>query len=283
MDRVEWVRESPYKGAAFDYLSIESRILCDLRKARKKGAEASGNWSSRTVAPFLAAIIPTEPTSPFVFIDTANLADGISELSLHVADTMFKGIGSEIGISGFVLDLAAGTSAQLAIGPVARVCSAVSRGAEIAGIIFGILTGGHLLVIFCAKKLFISETERLIGRGVAEFLQGSDTDKPPSIRRIPGHTLDGPPDKLHVALGQDVTQWVSSLMERQSDDNPAALRTPRADPPRALRERLSEEALSRNLRRQQRPHVSRYGPTGNVLRTSLTLKPRGQDPGNRLL
>lgn len=174
-----------------------------------------------------------------------------------------------MGISGLLLTVAAGTSAELAIAPMARLCSTVSRGVEIAGIIFGLLTGGHLLVIVCVKKLLISQADRMLAKGVAEFLQGSDTDKPsPSVLRIPAHTLDGAAGKLHQALGQDVDRWITHLMERQNEDNLAALHTPLADPSRTLRERLSEESL-RNLRRQQGTYASYDDAIGNVLRIPL--------------
>lgn len=276
-DPIEVVRPwSHDKEHAAENLVLINRIAHEGREAHEKLAEAIGNLTSDTVgAQFAAVIFPAGQTPTFPIVVGANLTDAFNESGRHLLETMFKGVGggagiSDVGISGIVLTLASGTSAELAIAPIAKTCSIISRALTVGGIVLGLVTGAHVLVIVCTKKLLISKAEGMLAQGVAEFLRGSDSPatsgdaEPSSVLRIPAHTVEETSGRPYPALGQDVDQWLTLLL-RDGEDYLNALRTSPADLPSALQKSIGEDEFLSNLYRQYRHNDT----LGNALNAPL--------------
>lgn len=224
----------PLCGQASAESSILNRIISGGKEVREKEVEAIGEFTSDTIgSEFIAALISPEHISGFPIVEAADLSDAVSESCRHLTQSLFKGIGSgvgipEVGISGVILTFAAGTSAEVAIAPIAKKCGVIARALSFGGILLGVVTGNHILVIICTKKLLINQAERMLAKSVAEFFQGSGTDADSgvsklstSVHEIPTHILAVTPDTLDAKLGQDIEQWSATARSYPIDNRRA--------------------------------------------------------------
>jgi hypothetical protein len=193
------------------------------RRRTRRGPHCK--FTSDTIgSEFFAALLSPEHTSGFPIVEAADLSDAVSESCRHLTESLFESIGGgtgipEVGISGVILTFAAGTSAEAAIAPIAKKCGVIARALTFGGILLGVVTGNHILVIICTKKLLINQAERMLAKSVAEFFQGSDTDADSGVSelstsglQIPTHILALTPDTLDVELGQVIEQWSAAAL-----------------------------------------------------------------------
>ena len=76
--------------------------------------------------------------------------------------------------------LTAGVSTDFILAPITGPLDKAESFIEAAGIIVGLLTGGHALVLACLKLLVHNEGKRLAVRGAVKVLTGSQSDHPRS-------------------------------------------------------------------------------------------------------
>ena len=90
-------------------------------------------------------------------VQAINFLDGVSE-NLHVAiQDALSYLGAEAGFPAPINLVSANITATMLTKPLAEPMEGLSRGLEVTGILLGLVTGLHPLVITCAKYLIHGE------------------------------------------------------------------------------------------------------------------------------
>jgi hypothetical protein len=100
----------------------------------------------------------------FPIADAAGFLDGSAGWLRGLVAEPLSGLGSGVGLPGPVAAAGAGIAANLVTAPVTTPLDDAARICDVTGIVFGVLTGMHPLVITCVKQL----ARDAIGQGLAE-------------------------------------------------------------------------------------------------------------------
>jgi hypothetical protein len=100
----------------------------------------------------------------FPIADAAGLLDGSAGWLRGLVAEPLSGLGSGVGLPGPVAAAGAGIAANLVTAPDTTPLDDAARICDVTGIVFGVLTGMHPLVITCVKQL----ARDAIGQGLAE-------------------------------------------------------------------------------------------------------------------
>jgi hypothetical protein len=110
--------------------------------------------------------------------ETVGAIEGVSGWLQITVDKPLKGLSTELGLSPGEAAVTAGISANLILAPITGPLDNAESFIEAGGIIFGLLTGGHGLVLACVKLLVHNQAKRLAVRGAVRALGGSRTARP---------------------------------------------------------------------------------------------------------
>jgi hypothetical protein len=115
--------------------------------------------------------------------ETVGAVEGVTRLLQIAVDTPLKDFGIGLGLSAGEATFAAGVSTEVILAPITGPLDKAESFAGAAGIIFGLLTGGHGLVLVCLKLLAHNEGKRLVVRAAVRAFGGSQTNRPRQDRR----------------------------------------------------------------------------------------------------
>ena len=141
-------------------------------------------------------------TSPsFPLSRAADLLNGSAEWLRSLVEQPLAGIAADTGAEGPVVDIGAGITARFATAPLTGPPKGAARLCEVTGIIIGLVTGGHPLVLACAKRLAHDAADQLLSAGFKHIFgctsaetrgPGTSQSAAPGGR---GLSLPSPPDE----------------------------------------------------------------------------------------
>jgi hypothetical protein len=133
--------------------------------------------------------------------ETVDAMEGVSRWLEITVDKPLKGLATGLGLSSDEAAVTAGISTDLILAPITGPLNKAESFIEVGGIIFGLLTGGHALVLACLKRLVHNEGKRLAVRGAVKMLTGSQSDRPRSnAPEAVGHNRRLPHEPKQAAI-----------------------------------------------------------------------------------
>jgi hypothetical protein len=120
-----------------------------------------------------------QTSQSFPLSQAADLLDGSAEWLRGLVEHPLAGAASAAGAAGPAVRIGAGITANFVTAPLTRPLEDVARVCEIAGIVIGLVTGAHLLVLACAKRLARDEVGQVLSRGFEQAITsiGADRDR----------------------------------------------------------------------------------------------------------
>jgi hypothetical protein len=160
----------------------------------------------------------------------ADVLDGSAEWLRRLVEYPLAAAASTAGAAGPLVDIGAGISANLVTEPLTAPLEDAARVCEIAGIVIGLATGAHPLVIACAKRLAHDEAGQMLSAAFEQVFTSIGVDPPggdpgpgrPSPMRPPGPGVPSPAPR-------DLSPGRPSPMR---PPGPASPRPPGSAPPR---------------------------------------------------
>jgi hypothetical protein len=101
----------------------------------------------------------------------AGLLGGSAEWLRGLVEHPLADAASAAGAAGPVVDIGAGITANFVTAPLTRPLEGAARGCEIAGIVIGLATGAHPLVLACAKRLAHDEVGQVLSSGFEQAIR----------------------------------------------------------------------------------------------------------------
>lgn len=109
----------------------------------------------------------------------AGVLDGSAEWLRGLVQYPLAAAASTAGATGPLVNIGAGISANLVTEPLTAPLEDTARACEIAGIVIGLATGAHPLVIACAHRLAHDEAGHLLSKGFEQVLTSIGADHEP--------------------------------------------------------------------------------------------------------
>jgi hypothetical protein len=100
----------------------------------------------------------------------ADVLDGSALWLRGMVEHPLADAASRAGAQGPLVDIGSGITANFVTAPLTRPLEGAARVCEVAGIVIGLATGMHPLVIACAKRLAHDELQRGIARGFEQII-----------------------------------------------------------------------------------------------------------------
>jgi hypothetical protein len=110
----------------------------------------------------------------FPVATAADFLDGSAGWLRGLVTDPLSGLVSGVGLPGPVASAGAGIGANFVTAPVTTPLEQAARVCEVAGIVFGVLTGLHPVVIACAKRLARDETGQALSAGFQRIMTFPD-------------------------------------------------------------------------------------------------------------
>jgi hypothetical protein len=111
-----------------------------------------------------------ETPQSFPLSRAADVLDGSAEWLYGVVEHSIADAGSRAWAAGPLVDIGSGIAANFVTAPLTRPLENAALICEVAGIVVGLATGIHPLVIACAKRLAHDGLRREIGRGFEQII-----------------------------------------------------------------------------------------------------------------
>jgi hypothetical protein len=177
----------------------------DVEKSREKVAEATANYFARTIGNriFKATIgrVKSEAfpeTAPLDAIEKAN------NLLQNSVNSPFEALDVALGLSSGEATVGAGITTNLILAPITGPLEKAETYIEVCGIIAGILTGGHGLVVAFVKPLLHSQLNHALSRLAVNLLLGPQTRADRMEQDPAPRTGEGPNDGDSLAVHREV-------------------------------------------------------------------------------
>jgi hypothetical protein len=159
-------------------------VTHDLEVSREKFVEAVAKYLATVIVdPLITDATELWHTESDPVTETVGALEGVTRRLQIAVDTPLKDFGIGLGLSADQATFAAGVSTELILAPITGPLDKAESYLEVAGIIFGLLTGVHGLVLVCIKLLAHNEGKRLVVRAAVKAFGGSQTDRPRQDRR----------------------------------------------------------------------------------------------------
>ena len=110
----------------------------------------------------------------------ADVLDGSAEWLRGLVEHSLSAAASTAGAAGPLVDIGAGITANLVTEPLTAPLEDTAQACEITGIVIGLATGAHPLVIACAHRLAHDEAGHLLSKGFEQVLASIDADHDPN-------------------------------------------------------------------------------------------------------
>jgi hypothetical protein len=207
-------------------------VTQDIEKAREKLTKATADYLATAIGdPAFKAATEGWETQSFLVTEVADGIEGISGELQGLVEMPLKGLSVAFGLSPGEATIAAGISTNIILAPITGPLDEASTFVEVAGLIIGLVTGMHGLVLACGKLLAHSQAKRALAHGVDELLGGShatDTRKPVA-RSMPRPTRMAP-DQIRPTQSQNRLHSQTGQPERRSADEIFGMRKPEDSP-----------------------------------------------------
>lgn len=132
--------------------------------------------------------------------ETVGSMEGVSGWLQITVDRPLEGLATRLGLSPAEAAASAGVSTDLILAPITGPLGKAESFIAAAGIILGLLTGAHAVVLASLKLLVHNEGKRLAVRGAVKALGGSQTERRRSVQhRARQHNPQVPPDAQRTA------------------------------------------------------------------------------------
>ena len=118
-----------------------------------------------------------ETAQSFPLSWAADVLDGSAEWLRGRVEHPLADAASRGGAEGPLVDIGSGVMANFVTAPLTRPLENAARICEVVGIVFGLATGMHPLVMACAKRLAHDELRRGIARGFEQIICSRDADR----------------------------------------------------------------------------------------------------------
>jgi hypothetical protein len=115
----------------------------------------------------------------------ADVLDGSAEWLRGLVEYPLAPAASMAGAAGPLVDIGAGITANLVTAPLTAPLEDTARACEIAGIVIGLATGAHPVVIACAHRLVHDEVGHLLSKGFEQVLTSIGADHDPNADPLP--------------------------------------------------------------------------------------------------
>jgi hypothetical protein len=240
------------------------RVPREVETSREKVVEATAGYLATVIGnPLFTVATRSWQTESYPVTETVGVIEGVSGHLQGAVDAPLKIVGAALGLTPGEATFTAGVSTNLILAPITGPLDKAESYLEIGGIIFGIITGGHGLVLACIKPLLHSQFKHLLARGLVEMVDGLSSTHPqsdtPAVESCDLPTADTAEQaRLHEALTQPMTQDLP-----QRSVTPPARFTVRDDLPRKRHEPTPDEPLWLCL-----AFVSKETTSGSVAHTA---------------
>jgi hypothetical protein len=216
----------------------------DAEVAREKFNEATADYLATVIGdPLFTTATRFWVTESDLATETIDTIEGINGKIQGAVDTPLQSLGAALGLSSGEAAFTAGVSTNLILAPITGPLGKAETYIEVAGIVFGLLTGMHGLVLACVKPLAHSQAHQLVARGVGSLLDGPRAARPQSDTHTRGNRdLRITDDKRHATAQQSLTQPMMRRLEQQDVLRPAPFPTPQ-DSPESWREPTRSDPL----------------------------------------
>ena len=98
----------------------------------------------------------------FPFSQAADLLNGSADWLRGLVERPLAGAASTAGAASPIVDIGAGITAEYVTAPLTTPLGGAARACEVAGIVIGLATGIHPLVMACAKRLAHDEAGKIL-------------------------------------------------------------------------------------------------------------------------
>jgi hypothetical protein len=133
-----------------------------------------------------------QTSQSFPLSQAADLLDGSAEWLRGLIDRPLDDAASAAGAAGPFVPIGAGITANFVTAPLTRPLEGAARACEIAGIVIGLATGAHPLVLACAKRLAHDEIGQLLSRGFEQAMTSIGADRDRTAGAAPDAKITAP-------------------------------------------------------------------------------------------
>jgi hypothetical protein len=219
-------------------------VTRDVEASREKVIKATADYLATVIGnPLFTSATRSWRTESFPVTETIGVIEGVSERVQGAVDAPLRGLGAALRLTHTEATFTAGVSTNLILAPITDPLDEAESYLEIGGIIFGIITGGHGLVLACIKPLLHSQLKHLLARGMEKMLDGPSSAHPqsdaPALENCDLPTAD---DAERIRLPQALTQPVTHDLPQHSA-TPSEWFTAPEDSPRTRHEPTPDEPL----------------------------------------
>jgi hypothetical protein len=179
--RLQIEREVARPGSQADIDLIESLRIEYERPGVSEGRReeikaAAADYAASWVQGQLGVTWWETPQS-FPLSQTADLLDGSAEWLRGLVEHPLADAASRAGAEGPVVPIGAGITANFVTARLTAPLEGAARVCEVAGIVIGLATGAHPLVMVCAKRLAHDELGKALGRGFEQIIDSIGADR----------------------------------------------------------------------------------------------------------
>lgn len=168
----------------------------DAEKYQGKGAEATADYLATVIGdPIYRETIGRVKVESVPETEPIEVIEGVDGLLQTMVDTPLKALGSMLRFSPVETTVSAGITTDLILAPITEPLDKAESYIEIGGIIVGLLTGGHGLVVAFIKPLLHSQLKHLLSRIFLNALRGPRSAHPEADSQA-----STPPPWLHRAV-----------------------------------------------------------------------------------
>jgi hypothetical protein len=211
--------------------TVES-VTHDFEVGREKFIDAIGDYLAGVIGnPLFSAATKSWETESNPVTGAMDAIEGVSGWLEGAVDAPLKGLSTALGLAPGEAAFTAGVSTNLILAPITGPLDKAESYIGVGGIIFGIVTGGHGLVLACIKPLLHQQLHHALAHAVVEAFGGSRKDPRRSpTRGAIGHNLRLPSDVQRTASRQNVIQPMPRHPEQQNVFRPTRFPMPQGAP-----------------------------------------------------
>ena len=149
----------------------------------------------------------------------ADLLDGSAEWLRGLVEQPLADTASAAGVPDPIVPIGAGATANFVTASVTAPLEDGARICEIVGIVIGLATGVHPLVIACVKRLAHGEVKDLLSRGLEQIIDSTGTDSERPVDTPLHHDADKPiPTRAEMRKEMEEAERAGTIYPSQTVD-----------------------------------------------------------------